>query len=83
MAAFFFVLSVPAHRWRQGHENSLNIAARFQPKQRSSVVQEVEFNVAPPPEQLVLAVFVGPWRVVVLLDQRHVSPPEPLAHVTR
>ena len=48
-------------RW-QRHQNSLNIAAGFQPEDRPSVIKQVKLNISASPHQLMVAVILGEGR---------------------
>src|SRR3954451_11332325 len=61
--------SGPLHFWRHRRQDRVYVAAGFQSEDGAAVVQQIEFDVAPAPDQLLLAVGGGPRRVEVAPDQ--------------
>src|SRR5215218_4911580 len=55
-------------RWHR-RENRIDIAAGFQPEDGAALVQQVELDVAPTPDQLLLAVGGGPGKREIAPDQ--------------
>src|SRR3546814_3362915 len=52
-------LSGPFGERRQAHQDRVDIAAGLEPEQSPAVVDEVEFGIAPAPDQLRLALGLG------------------------
>src|SRR5262245_13169345 len=59
----------PFHFRRHGGENRIDIAAGLQTKDGAAVIEQVEFYIAPAPDQLLLAVGLVPWRVEIAPHQ--------------
>ena len=53
-------VSGPADFRGQAHQNGFDVAAGFQAESSAAVVQQVEFDVAAAPDQLMLALRAGP-----------------------
>src|SRR5215213_1101796 len=72
--------SGPGNRGRQRHQDRLRVAAGPQPELRAPIVEEVELNVAPAADQLVLSLLGRPGPVHVPAHQLRVDVEEGLAH---
>src|ERR1051326_4573149 len=63
----------PAHLRRQRHKNGFCPAVGFQPEQRSTVVHEVELNIAASPDALPLPFVFSPDLTLPALHDRKVA----------
>ena len=54
------IASRPLNRRRHGHQNRLHIPPGFQAENRTPVMQQVEFHIAPTADQLMFALSLGP-----------------------
>src|SRR5258705_12483306 len=59
----------PFHFRRHRRKDRFDIAASLEPKNRAAVIQQVEFDVASAPDQLLFAVGFVPWRVEIAADE--------------
>src|SRR3954451_11043174 len=59
----------PLHFRRHRGEDRIDVAARLEPEQRAAIVQQVEFDVAPAPDQLFFAIGRVPGRVAIAPDK--------------
>src|SRR2546430_9307759 len=55
----------PLHFGRHRRQDRIHIAAGFQSENGAAVVEQIEFDVSSAPDQLFLAVFSAPGRVVI------------------
>ena len=60
------------HDRRQRHQNRFGAASRLQAEQGAAVEYEIEFDVAPAPVRLKVALAVAVWRIASTLDDRYV-----------
>src|SRR5215471_9441301 len=51
----------PHHQRRHGRQDRLDVAAGLQPENRAAVVEQVELNITPTADELLLAVCISPW----------------------
>src|SRR6185503_15065218 len=58
----------PPDQWRHGREDRLDIAAGLQAEDGAAVVEQVELHIATAPDELLLAVGIGPGRSHIAAD---------------
>src|SRR5438132_4510089 len=67
------IIITPAHQRRQRHQDGFRAPARLQAEVRAAIIDQIEFDVAPAPYQLELALRFGVRRVTSPLSDGHVS----------
>src|SRR6185436_7686484 len=70
---FRFEVIDPAHERREAHQDRLRSTAGLEPEDRASIIEEVEFHIAPAAIQLVLTVPLGKRFVAPLFRDRNVG----------
>src|SRR5690349_17355007 len=73
----------PAHQWRHGGENRLDVAAGLEPEDGAAVVEQVELDIAAAPYELLLAIFLGPRRHHVAADDLRIDIEKGATHLLR
>src|SRR3569833_260367 len=74
-------LSRPPHFGRHGAQNGVDVAAGLETEGGTTVVEEVELDVAAAADELVVAIGLGPWGRVVAVDELGVNLEEGAADI--
>ncbi len=72
-AGLWLPVVFPMHDRRQRHQNRFGAASRLQAEQCAAIEYEVEFDVAPTPVRLKIALALAVGHVAPPLDDRHVG----------
>ena len=72
---------LPGHLRRQAHQDGVDIPAGLQAKDRAAVMQQVEFDIAPAPHQLMGPLGLGPGLMHAVADDPRIGVEEGLPHI--